>query len=189
MRKTALLFGTAPVGNHANSNLSLSHAVHAIVEDAEENLWIGTEGPISNACARDAAKLSTEPMGFRVTTFLLYLDHDAVCGSALPGGLARYSRGKLTAYSKNEGMITDSIAYIIEDDLGNLWLSFNRRFDVRAEKELNEIAAGNAKTAVSLVRRGGQFASERMQFWLSTRCLPGFRRQALVPNHSRYCIR
>jgi Signal transduction histidine kinase len=130
-------------------NLSSSRAVHAIVQDAEGNLWIGTEGAGLQCLRQGGCETLNRTNGLPSNNISsLFLDHDAVLWIGTSGGLARYSRGKLTAYSKNEGMITDSIAYITEDDLGKLWLGSSAGLMCVQKKELAEIAAGKAKTAL-----------------------------------------
>jgi ligand-binding sensor domain-containing protein/signal transduction histidine kinase len=134
---------------HPIPNLSLSHPVHAIVQDAEGNLWIGTEGAGVQCLRQGGCDAFNRTNGLPSNNISsLYLDHDAVLWIGTSGGLARYSGGKLTAYSKNEGMITDSIAYITEDNLGNLWLGSTAGLMCVQKRELNEIATGNAKTAL-----------------------------------------
>jgi ligand-binding sensor domain-containing protein/two-component sensor histidine kinase len=130
-------------------NLSSSLAVHAIVQDAEGNLWIGTEGAGLQCLREGRCETFNRTNGLPSNNISsLFLDRDAVLWIGTSGGLARYSHGKLTAYSRNEGMITDSIAYITEDDLGNLWLGSSVGLMCVQKKELSEIAAGNAKTAL-----------------------------------------
>jgi ligand-binding sensor domain-containing protein/signal transduction histidine kinase len=130
-------------------NLSSSHAVHAIVQDGEGNLWIGTEGAGLQCLREGRCETFNKTNGLPSNNISsLYLDHDAVLWIGTSGGLARYSHGKLTAYSKTEGMITDGIAYITEDDQENLWLGSTVGLMCVQKKELNEIATGNAKTAL-----------------------------------------
>jgi ligand-binding sensor domain-containing protein/signal transduction histidine kinase len=130
-------------------NLSSSHAVHAIVEDAEGKLWIGTEGAGLQCLREGRCETFSRTNGLPSNNISsLYLDRDGILWVGTSGGLARFARGKLTAYSKNEGMITDSIAYIIEDDLGNLWLGSTVGLMCVQKKELNEIADGRSKTAL-----------------------------------------
>lgn len=130
-------------------NLSSSHAVHAIVEDNQTNLWIGTEGAGLQRLRDGRCESFNRTNGLPSNNISsLYLDHDGVLWIGTSGGLARYSHGKLTAYSKNEGMITDGVAYITDDDQGNLWLGSTVGLMCVEKKELDEIAAGNAKTAL-----------------------------------------
>jgi signal transduction histidine kinase/ligand-binding sensor domain-containing protein len=130
-------------------NLSSSYAVHAIVEDTETNLWIGTEGAGLQRLHDGRCESFNRTNGLPSNNISsLYIDREGVLWIGTSGGLARYSHRKLTAYSKTEGMITDGVAYITEDDLGNLWLGSTAGLMCVQKKELDEIAAGSAKTAL-----------------------------------------
>jgi ligand-binding sensor domain-containing protein/signal transduction histidine kinase len=130
-------------------NLPSSHAVHAIVEDIEGNFWIGTEGAGLQCLRQGRCETFSRTNGLPSNNISsLYLDRDGVLWIGTTGGLARFARGKLTAYSKNEGMITDSVAYIADDSEGNLWLGSTAGLMCVQKKELNEIAAGNTKSAL-----------------------------------------
>src|SRR5262249_17385747 len=94
-------------------NLPPSHAVHAIVEDTEGSLWIGTEGAGLQCLRQGHCEILSRTNGLPSNNISsLYLDRDGVLWVGTTGGLARVARGKLSAYSKKEGMITDSVAYI-----------------------------------------------------------------------------
>jgi len=130
-------------------NLSPSQPVHAILEDNQTNLWIGTEGAGLQCLRNGRFESFNRTNGLPSNNISsLYVDHDGVLWIGTSGGLARYSHGKLTAYSKNEGMITDGVAYITDDDQGNLWLGSTVGLMCVRKKELDEIAAGNSKTAL-----------------------------------------
>lgn len=134
---------------------SAVHSIHAIVDDSEGNLWVGTEGGGLKRVREGRGESFTRTNGLPSNNVSsLYLDRDGVLWVGTSGGLARLFHGHWTSYSKNEGMITDGIAYIIEDDQVNLWLGSTAGLMCVQKKELNEIASGTAKTA--LFRSFGQ---------------------------------
>jgi ligand-binding sensor domain-containing protein/signal transduction histidine kinase len=134
---------------------SAVHAVHAIVDDSEGNLWVGTEGGGLKRLHDGRGESFTRTNGLPSNNVSsLYLDHDGVLWVGTSGGLARFSHGQWTPYSKSEGMVTDGIAYIIEDEEGNLWLGSTAGLMRVQKKELNEIAGRAAGTA--LFRSFGQ---------------------------------
>jgi signal transduction histidine kinase/streptogramin lyase len=134
---------------------SAVHSIHAIVDDSEGNLWVGTEGGGLKRVREGRGESFTRTNGLPSNNVSsLYLDRDGVLWVGTSGGLARLFHGHWTSYSKNEGMITDGIAYIIEDDQVNLWLGSTVGLMCVQKKELNEIASGTAKTA--LFRSFGQ---------------------------------
>lgn len=128
---------------------SSTFGVHAIVDDAEGTLWIGTEGGGLKCLRQGHWNSFTRTNGLPSNNvFSLYLDRDGVLWVGTSGGLARYAHGRWTSYSKTEGMITDGIAYIIEDEQGYLWLGSTVGLMSVKKSELNEVAQGNKKTAL-----------------------------------------
>ena len=124
-------------------------SIQAIIDDPEGNLWIGTEGGGLKRLRENRWDSFNRTNGLPSNNVSsLYLDRDGVLWVGTTGGLGRFNRQRWTTYSKKEGMITDAVAYIIEDDLGNLWLGSTVGLMCVPRKELNSIAAGDAKTAL-----------------------------------------
>jgi signal transduction histidine kinase len=60
-------------------------------------------------------------------------------------GLARYAQGHWTPCGASDGLASDDINYLIEDDLGNLWLGSYEGLMRVEKKALADFAAGVAK--------------------------------------------
>jgi len=120
-------------------------AVRALTEDAQGNLWIGTE--------RDGL--------FRLKdgTFVSYRkSHDGLPSDAITAllsepdgtlwvgtfgsGLARLRDGKWTRYTRNHGLPSNGVAYLIADDEEHLWLGSNAGLMRAAKKALNDFGEG-----------------------------------------------
>ena len=120
-----------------NAGLS-GNAITAIAEDAVGNLWIGTEAGGLN-CFKDGKFISYRESenglpGEDISC--LYVDKDDNLWVGTSGhGLARFHQGKWTRYSKRDGLVSNSISYIIEDDEGDLWIGSNLGL-MRIPKEL-----------------------------------------------------
>jgi ligand-binding sensor domain-containing protein/signal transduction histidine kinase len=124
-------------------------SVHAIVDDAEGSLWVGTEGGGLKRFREGRWDFFTRTNGLPSNNVSsLYLDHEGALWVGTTGGLARFFHGQWTTYSKSQGMITDGVAYIIEDDQGNLWLGSTAGLMCVQKTELSDIAAEKAKTAL-----------------------------------------
>jgi ligand-binding sensor domain-containing protein len=125
------------------------NTVRAIAEDAEGNLWVGTESRGLNFF-RDGKFVSypqTEngPPGDDIST--LYVDKEgAVWVGTFGHGLARFHNGKWTRYSTRDGLASNSIGYIIEDDEGNLWIGSNMGLMRIPKKSLNNFALGTTNS-------------------------------------------
>ena len=123
--------------------------IRAIAEDAEENLWVGTEGRGLN-CFKAGKFISyqAETNGLPGNDIsCLYLDPDGVLWVGTSGhGLARFYQGKWTRYSTDDGLASNSIDYIIEDGGGYLWIGSNAGLMRLQKKLLNDFAGGTVRS-------------------------------------------
>jgi ligand-binding sensor domain-containing protein/signal transduction histidine kinase len=121
--------------------------VRAIAEDAEGNLWIGTESQGLNFL-KAGKFISIQAAGNGLPgndISCLYLDRDGVLWVGTSGhGLARFYKGKWTRYSTDNGLASNSIDYIIEDSAGCLWIGSNAGLMRIQKQSLNEFAGGTA---------------------------------------------
>lgn len=65
------------------------------------------------------------------------------------GGLARYRDGNLAVFRSRDGLLDDVIFAILEDELGNLWMSCNKGIFRVAKSDLEAFASGRAKSIPS----------------------------------------
>jgi signal transduction histidine kinase len=106
-------------------------------------LWIGTEGG-GLAQLRDG-KFSAVSTPVRDISCLL-VDRDNVLWIGTSGhGLMRLQNGTLTRYSTRDGLTTDNIGYLIEDDSGNFWIGSYEGVMRVDKKSLADFAAGSVK--------------------------------------------
>ena len=121
------------------------NVVRAIAEDADGNLWVGTENHGLNFF-KDGKFISYQASenglpGDNISC--LYADKDGVLWVGTSGhGLARFQNGKWTRYSTENGLASDSISYLIEDAAGDLWLGSNMGLMRIQKKSLNDFANG-----------------------------------------------
>ncbi|HWI59293.1 MAG TPA: triple tyrosine motif-containing protein, partial [Bacillota bacterium] len=102
------------------------NSVTALYEDAQQTLWIGTSTGGLNCYAADAPPL------------------------APPDGERAGMRRRFRAYTSRQGLFSDEIFEILEDDQGWLWMSCSQGvFRVR-KRELTELDAGQRQTLSSL---------------------------------------
>jgi ligand-binding sensor domain-containing protein len=125
------------------------NVVSAVAEDAAGNLWIGTEGNGLD-CFKDgkfsAYQQATNDLpGNGISC--LYVDNDGDLWIGTSGhGLARFRQGKWAAYSSHDGLVSDSISYIIEDGEGYLWVGSNLGLMRIPKKSLDDLENGTVKT-------------------------------------------
>jgi ligand-binding sensor domain-containing protein/signal transduction histidine kinase len=124
------------------------NAVRAIAEDADGNLWVGTENQgldfFKDGKFTAYQKSENGLPGNDISC--LYVDKDGALWVGTFGhGLARFFHGKWTSYSARNGLASDSISYLIEDDENYFWIGSNAGLMRLAKKSLNDFADGNLK--------------------------------------------
>lgn len=127
-------------------------SVQAIAEDADGILWAGTIGGLFRY-ENGKFALTADPKASRSGEIsALYADKDRALWIGTRGrGLERLQRGKWTHYTTDDGLISDSIGYIIEDNETNLWMGSPAGFMRIAKKALNDFARAPANTLVCRV--------------------------------------
>jgi ligand-binding sensor domain-containing protein len=118
--------------------------VRAIADDAEGNLWIGTEGGGLNRLKEGQFTSFQKSNHFPSDNIsALYADPDGVLWIGTFGnGLIRFQSGGWTNYTTDDGLDGNCVAYIIEDDQGCLWLGSNAGLMRVRKSALNDFAAG-----------------------------------------------
>jgi ligand-binding sensor domain-containing protein/signal transduction histidine kinase len=126
-----------------------SEVVWALADDADGNLWIGTEGGGLNRLREGRftsfRKTARELPGDDIAS--LYLDEQGVLWIGTDGrGLARFHQGQWTRYTTQDGLISNSIGYLLEDGLGFLWIGSNVGLMRVRKQTLNQFALRQTST-------------------------------------------
>ena len=119
------------------------NAVRALAEDAQGNLWIGTDGG-GLFTLRDG-KISATNAPVKDISSLLIDRNDVLWAGTSGHGLARFAQGRWTTCAAADGLASDDIGYLIEDDLGNLWLGSYEGLMRVGKKSLADFAADPGK--------------------------------------------
>lgn len=120
------------------------NAVRALAEDANGNLWIGTEGG-GIFRLRDGKISSVNAPVADISTLLV--DRENVLWAGSSGhGLARFKDGGWMRYSMRDGLAADNIGYLVDDDLGNLWIGSYEGVMRVEKKSIADFTSGTAKT-------------------------------------------
>ncbi|MDW8309767.1 MAG: two-component regulator propeller domain-containing protein [Verrucomicrobiales bacterium] len=175
-------------------------AVRALADDAEGNLWIGTErgglnrlrdGRITVFRKRDGALPSDNISA-------LLVDSEGVLWVGTGAGLARLHGGRWSRFTTAEGLVGNGISYLAEDDAGQLWIGSNAglmrvpktNFAAVAQGRLSSLAGRAFSEVDGLPTRecsqGSQPAVARTRdgrLWFpTTQGLVSVRPEALRPN-------
>jgi ligand-binding sensor domain-containing protein/signal transduction histidine kinase len=129
-----------------SSDLSQEN-VRAIADDAQGNIWLGTErGGLKRLNPKDGGVIAVQPPdGPPIRNVsALYEDGDGVLWIGTAGrGLARLQSGEWKRFTKAEGLISDSITYLIEDAEGYLWIGSNAGLMRVKKQALNDFVGGS----------------------------------------------
>ncbi|HWS17000.1 MAG TPA: two-component regulator propeller domain-containing protein, partial [Candidatus Elarobacter sp.] len=131
-----------------------SNRVWAIHLDHEGQLWFGTDAGLSllrdgKFINFDIHEASPEGPGMGSVS-VIYEDADHVFWiGTYGGGLKLFKDGKFTSITMFQGLFDDTIWSILEDDLGNFWMSSNRGIFRVKKSELIEVAAGRLSSFTS----------------------------------------
>ncbi len=120
------------------------NAVRALAEDDKGNLWIGTEGG-GLFQLRDGKIFTANAPVSDISCLLVDRENTLWVGTS-GHGLARLKNGAWMSYSMRDGLTTDNIGYLVEDDSGNLWLGSYEGVMRVEKKSLADFAAGTTKT-------------------------------------------
>jgi ligand-binding sensor domain-containing protein/signal transduction histidine kinase len=142
----------------AQSNYWGSHAITAIVEDAQGWLFVATEGAGLYRCKGHSAAHFGKSEGLLSDLIrTLYLDRDGVLWiGTTGGGLNRWRDGKIDTFTTRERLPDNTISQILEDDFDRLWLGSDRGLACVNKRELDQLASGGISAIYPLVFGRGE---------------------------------
>ncbi len=132
-----------------------SNRVWAIQQDHQGNLWFGTDGGLSifhdgKFINMDLDGPAAAASGTGSGVLVIYEDADHVFWlGTYGGGLKRFKDGKVSSITTRQGLFDDTTWSILEDDLGNLWMSSNRGIFSVKKSDLNAVADGTMTHVVT----------------------------------------
>ncbi|HEY3863346.1 MAG TPA: two-component regulator propeller domain-containing protein [Verrucomicrobiae bacterium] len=152
-RSSGLWIGTAGGLGHwdgarldlltTNDGLS-ANDIHAIAEDREGSLWIGTElGGLNKLQAGRFTSFRRSGGFVSDNISSLYVDsQDVLWIGTMGNGLIRWRNGQAAHYWTENGLIANSIDYMVEDDEGCLWIGSDAGLMRVHKSDLNDFADG-----------------------------------------------
>lgn len=137
--------------------------VRAIVEDRQGSVWIGTHGGLVRW--KDGIQRVYSRADGLAHDYVrcLYEDSDgALWIGTYGGGVSRLREGRFESLSTRQGLASDAIFAIVEDDARNLWMSCNRGVFRVTRRELDAVLDGRRARveALHLDREDGMVSSE-----------------------------
>ncbi|HSY17387.1 MAG TPA: two-component regulator propeller domain-containing protein, partial [Candidatus Acidoferrales bacterium] len=118
------------------------NAVRALAEDDQGTLWIGTDG--GGVYLLHDGKISPTNAPVKDISCLL-VDRDGVLWAGTKAhGLARRQNGNWAIFTEDDGLVND-VGYLIEDDLGNLWIGSYEGLLRAGKKSLADFAVDHSR--------------------------------------------
>jgi PAS domain S-box-containing protein len=125
--------------------------VLSIYEDERGVVWIGTEGGGLNRLegGRITSFSRREGLPNEVVRTIAGVDGDLWLGTN-GGGLVRFDGRNFTSLKEKNGLHSDSVFAILDDQLGNLWMTSNSGPFRVSKRDLVRVAGGSMSTLVSV---------------------------------------
>lgn len=130
---------------------STHQRINALCDSRQGGLWIGTAGGLTQWSEGKGAGVTFDGTLFTHPVLSLYEDASGALWIGTHGnGLSRFKEGKLDAFSTKEGLPSDVIYAILEDDQKNLWLSSSKGIFEVAKSQLEQVASGKIASVKSV---------------------------------------
>ena len=119
----------------------LQDTVRALAEGGDGGLWIGTDGGLSRLHDGELSHHRHVDLVRNV-----YVDVDDTVWVATRGrGLSRWRDGQWTTWTMHDGLPTDAMYHLLEDDHRHFWISSNRGIFRLSKEDLEGPGDGTAR--------------------------------------------
>jgi signal transduction histidine kinase/ligand-binding sensor domain-containing protein len=122
--------------------------ISVLVEDANENLWIGSYSNGLYRYANDTLTHFSTDQGFTGTrVFAVFPDHEgSIWIGTADDGVCRFRGEKFTRFTPENGFPEYGAGGIIEDDIGSMWFSGNKGVYRIRKQALEDFADGKSSS-------------------------------------------
>ncbi|MBW8865264.1 MAG: hypothetical protein JF609_10160 [Verrucomicrobia bacterium] len=122
--------------------------IRALAEDAQQNLWVGTEDGTIFRITDDevTAFRPADTKSSQSVWSLLAEDDGTLWVGTFRGGLLRLRNGEFTRFGKMDGLPDNVICQILDDGRGNLWLGTYHGITCIAKSVLEDYASKKIPT-------------------------------------------
>lgn len=131
------------IDTYTTTNGIAGSNVTSICESRLGKLWVGTDAGLS--CAADALHTNFEQSSVVPAVYVNAVFEDTQTNlwiGTRRAGLSRINGNKITNYTMQDGLLTDEIYDIIEDDLGYFWMTSRRGIFRVSRSQFNDLDAG-----------------------------------------------
>lgn len=130
----------------------ISHKkINAICGGANDSVWIGTDGGLTRYSRGRFENLGKTDVRLRSLILSLYEDADNILWIGTKGhGLLRWKDGIVNEFTSSQGLYSDAIYSILEDNHANLWLNSSRGIFRVEKKRIEAVLRGQESTINSI---------------------------------------
>jgi ligand-binding sensor domain-containing protein/signal transduction histidine kinase len=137
------VFSAGKFEGYTTANGLAGNLILALCEEEGVGMWIGTDGGLTRWEGGKFSRLTTQGGPSTNWVNALYLDRDRTLWVGTRGGGLYHSKaGKWAAYTTRQGLFSDEIYEIVEDDYGCLWMSCRKGIFRVSKKQLDEFDRG-----------------------------------------------
>ena len=116
-------------------------STRTLAEDHNGDIWVGTDRGVSHLQGGRFAKDAATDALQQEKVWAIHEDSDGgLWFGTRTGGLYRWRLGKLTHFTTAQGLASNSIYELLEDRVGNFWISGPNGISVISRRELDIIA-------------------------------------------------
>ena len=127
-------------------------AIRFIHGDRHGTVWIGTSRGLVHSTDRTLSKFEAVK-GFETDSMMACLEDEqgVMWFATLRRGLKSWENGRVTSYTKRDGLFDDTMWAVLGDRKGNLWMTSDSGLWSVKKRELNDFAQGNIRQFSSVV--------------------------------------
>ncbi len=125
-----------------------THVALVLSEAPDHSVWAGTYlGALWRIDGEDArlVKEYDDGLGASQIRSLSWDSEKTLWIGSFDGGLTRYRDGVFHRFHASDGLLSDNIAHVNDDQQGNLWLSTTKGICRVSKQQLDDLAAGRIK--------------------------------------------
>ena len=126
-----------------------SDNVRCFAQDSSGAIWIGTDRGLHRYLEGNVDDFTNQPGLQDTRTQALFVDSDGTLWIGTEAhGLTRYQDGIFRTIRTDQALFSESVAQIIEDDFGCIWLGTNRRIFRTTLRAINDLFDNKVKRLI-----------------------------------------
>jgi ligand-binding sensor domain-containing protein len=128
-----------------------NNSINAIIKGSGNDMWIGTDDGLTRWHDGKFENLAAQDQHLRILILSLYQDaNQTLWIGTKRQGLLRLHDGMVNEFNRGNGLFSDAIYSILEDDHTNLWLNSSRGIFRVNKQQIQSVVAGQEELVTSI---------------------------------------